>query len=69
MIDIFTVMLPHVLMALAVWRLLARDDLDQDPHLPVKADLFRAIRAKQKAPSPSPTTGEPASGKSGRPGA
>ncbi len=41
MIDIFTVIVPHALMALAVWRLLARDDLDQDPHLPVKAEGFR----------------------------
>ncbi len=41
MIDIFTVIVPHALMALAVWRLLARDDLDQDPHLPAKAERFR----------------------------
>jgi hypothetical protein len=34
MIDIFTVVVPHALMALAVWRLLHRDDLDNDPALP-----------------------------------
>jgi hypothetical protein len=31
MIDIFTVVVPHLLMAIAVWRLLHRDDLDKDP--------------------------------------
>lgn len=34
MIDIITVVVPHVLMAIAVWRLLHRDDLDHDPILP-----------------------------------
>lgn len=34
MIDIFTVVVPHALMAIAVWRLLGRDDLDNDPILP-----------------------------------
>ncbi|WP_292933837.1 hypothetical protein [Novosphingobium sp. PASSN1] len=42
MIDIFTVVVPHVLMAIAVWRLLARDDLDNDPILPgIKSALAR----------------------------
>lgn len=31
MIDKFTLLLPHMLMALMVWRLLRRDDLDTDP--------------------------------------
>ena len=31
MIDKFTLLLPHLLMALMVWRLLRRDDLDIDP--------------------------------------
>ncbi len=31
MIDKFTIFLPHILMALMVWRLLLRDDLDHDP--------------------------------------
>lgn len=34
MIDIITVVVPHALMAIAVWRLLRRDDLDNDPILP-----------------------------------
>lgn len=34
MIDIFSILLPHGLMALAVWRLLHRDDIDEDPMLP-----------------------------------
>ncbi len=34
MIDIITVVVPHLLMAIAVWRLLLRDDLDSDPILP-----------------------------------
>ena len=46
MIDIFTVIVPHALMALAIWRLLPRDDLDQDPHLPVKAEMFQGMRRK-----------------------
>jgi hypothetical protein len=48
MIDIFTVIVPHALMALAVWRLLPRDDLDQDPHLPVKAERFRQTRKQRQ---------------------
>lgn len=31
MVDIFTLALTHGLMAVAVWRLLWRDDLGQDP--------------------------------------
>lgn len=34
MIDIFTVVMPHVLMAIAAWRLLHTDELDNDPILP-----------------------------------
>ena len=34
MIDIITVVVPHMLMAIAVWSLLRRDDLDTDPILP-----------------------------------
>lgn len=34
MIDKFTVLVPHLLMAIAVWRLLRRGDLDDDPLLP-----------------------------------
>lgn len=34
MIDIITVIVPHLLMGIAVWRLLHRDELDNDPILP-----------------------------------
>ncbi|MDE2560854.1 MAG: hypothetical protein KGL48_01280 [Sphingomonadales bacterium] len=34
MIDKFTILVPHVLMAIAIWRLLARQDLDHDPNFP-----------------------------------
>ena len=34
MIDKLTIFLPHFLMALAIWRLLRRDDLNDDPALP-----------------------------------
>lgn len=34
MIDIFTVVVPHALMAIAIWRLIHRDDLDSDRVLP-----------------------------------
>lgn len=33
MIDIFALVLPHMLMAIAVIRLMRRDDLDHDPAL------------------------------------
>jgi hypothetical protein len=56
MIDIFTVVVPHVLMAIAVWRLLTRDDLDHDPILP---DTRRITAPRKQGPAP----GE------GRPGA
>ena len=44
MIDKFTIFLPHVLMAIAVWRLLHRDDLDDDPSLPSRKVPFRKRR-------------------------
>lgn len=50
MIDIFTVVVPHVLMGLAVWRLLHRDDLDHDSMLPAPESAFsRARRGRRKA--------------------
>ncbi|WP_225207510.1 hypothetical protein [Novosphingobium huizhouense] len=49
MIDIFTVLLPHALMGLAVWRLLHRDDLDEDPALPRQTIAWRrAHRADRR---------------------
>lgn len=44
MIDKFTIFLPHILMAIAVWRLLHRDDLDDDPSLPSRKAPFRKLR-------------------------
>ncbi|KPF94042.1 hypothetical protein IP81_00880 [Novosphingobium sp. AAP83] len=40
MIDKFTLFLPHLLMAIAVWRMLHRDDLDDDPSLPSRKGHF-----------------------------
>ena len=48
MIDIFTVVVPHVLMAIAVWRLLQNDALDNDPILPG----FKSVLARRKAKAP-----------------
>ncbi|MBX9886115.1 MAG: hypothetical protein K2X68_14215 [Novosphingobium sp.] len=48
MIDIFTVVVPHVLMAIAVWRLLHNDALDHDPILPG----YRSLRARRKTNTP-----------------
>lgn len=44
MIDKFTLFLPHLLMAIAVLRLLRRADLDNDPSLPERRPAFRTKR-------------------------
>jgi hypothetical protein len=44
MIDNFTVVLPHMLMAIAIWRLLSRDDLDFDPILPGTAEALARLK-------------------------
>lgn len=44
MIDNFTVVVPHVLMAIAIWRLLSRDDLDFDPILPGTAEALARLK-------------------------
>jgi len=49
MIDIFTVILPHALMALAVWRLLHNDALDNDPVLPQRKVPLRKMRPRPRA--------------------
>lgn len=49
MIDIFTVVLPHALMALAVWRLLHNDALDNDPALPQRKVPVRKQRARAQS--------------------
>jgi hypothetical protein len=58
MIDIFTVVVPHVLMGIAVWRLIHCDDLDHDPLLPGATSAFnRARRAFRPAPDKNCTPG------------
>lgn len=49
MIDIFTVVLPHALMALAVWRLLHIDALDNDPALPKRKTPVKQRRPRLQA--------------------
>lgn len=51
MIDILTLALTHGLMAIALWRLLGRDDLDVDPGVEVG-------RAKPWVRGPSATGNE-----------
>ena len=34
MIDMIALAVPHIVMAIAVWRLVNRPDLDEDPALP-----------------------------------
>lgn len=46
MIDKFTIFLPHLLMALVIWRVLQRPDLDDDPSLPNRRTPFREKRAE-----------------------
>jgi hypothetical protein len=52
MIDKFTIFLPHILMALMVWRLLLRDDLDVDPAIMAASKAMevpkRTRRRRQK---------------------
>ena len=50
MIDILTVVVPHALMALAVWRLIHRNDLDDDPALPSRREPLM----KRARPRPGP---------------
>ncbi|HQS69499.1 MULTISPECIES: hypothetical protein [unclassified Novosphingobium] len=52
MIDKFTLFLPHLLMAIAIWRLLKRDDLDDDPSLPSRRVPFRKARTPANAHHP-----------------
>lgn len=51
MIDQFTLLLPHLLMGLAIWRLLLRGDLDDDPSLPSRRTSFRPEREKPEGQS------------------
>ncbi|MEO0030802.1 MAG: hypothetical protein RIS94_560 [Pseudomonadota bacterium] len=49
MIDILTVIVPHALMALAIWRLTHRNDLDDDPALPNRR--AQLMQRQRRAPS------------------
>lgn len=37
MIDLIAIAVPHLVLAIAVWRLVQRPDLDDDPMLPREA--------------------------------
>ena len=60
MIDIFTVVVPHALMAIAIWRLIHCDDLDCDPILAGTESAFSQARggfAAGKKDARSPDAG------------
>lgn len=48
MIDKFTILVPHVLMAIAIWRLLSRSDLDHDPNFPDPERVQPARRRRSR---------------------
>jgi len=55
LIDYFAIGLPHALLALAIWRLLARADLDSDgdaAEKPVKPWLKGRKQARASGPVP-----------------
>jgi hypothetical protein len=49
MIDLLALAIPHFVLAIAVWRLVGRADLDSDPALPPPSS-----RHGPPAPAPSP---------------
>ena len=58
MIDDFAILLTHVLLGVACWRLMARDDLDFDP-APAPAPAIEQASA-EPAPTPAPRPAVPA---------
>lgn len=60
MIDIFALGLSHVLLAMAAWRLLFRDDLDQDGIGPERGAARAARRAPQAQQTAAAAAQEPA---------
>lgn len=50
MIDKFTLLLPHLLMALMVLRLLRRDDLDRDPVIEKTREANAAPKRTRRRP-------------------
>lgn len=51
MIDKLTIFLPHLLMALMIWKLVHRDDLDDDPALPNRRQPLMGRRKAQTGPN------------------
>jgi hypothetical protein len=45
MIDKITIFVPHILMALMIWKLVHRPDLDDDPALPNRRQPLLGHRA------------------------
>ena len=45
MIDLLSLAVPHFVMAIAVWRLMQRTDLDDDPALPGSDRLRERAKA------------------------
>jgi hypothetical protein len=45
MIDKITIFVPHILMALMIWKLVHRPDLDDDPALPNRRQSLLGRRA------------------------
>lgn len=48
MIDKLTILLPHTLMALMIWRLMRRDDLDADPVIEKAREALALARRPQR---------------------
>lgn len=48
MVDYITILVPHVLIAIAIWRLLGRDDLDHDPNFPDPEPVQRRANRRQR---------------------
>ncbi|EGD57673.1 hypothetical protein Y88_2999 [Novosphingobium nitrogenifigens DSM 19370] len=55
MIDILALVVPHALLALTIWRLIGRDDLDNDPLLPPR----EIVRVHRPQPIQPPPGGDP----------
>ncbi len=59
MIDHLSIGLTHLLMALALWRLLGRDDLDHDPDTPVNATDPQEFTERRMRPRRSKVKSQP----------
>ncbi len=51
MIDKITIFVPHILMALMIWKLIHRADLDDDPALPNRRQPLMGRRAGPRTDS------------------